>query len=282
MKITKPAIVMVHGAFAGGWAFNKFKSYFEAKGYVCIAPDLRHHTRSPQRVSGHDLGRASLLDYAQDLQELIETLDCPPILMGHSMGGLLCQMLSARGLGGRLILLAPSPPAGIVPSSTMEQMTAVGIFASGMGWGQVIAPDYETTATHALSHMPKHQQKAFFEKLGNESGTALFEIMCWMLDMRAASRVDAHKTKAPVLLLAGGNDPINSPGTVRQIAKRYGDRATYHCLARVSHWLIDGPHWRTAADYCAAWLEGSDTAPQNAQGEKHSEPAVRQQSTSEA
>lgn len=263
MSSTRPPIVMVHGAFAGGWSFHKFQSFFEARGFKCIAPDLRHHARTPQRVSARDLGHVSLLDYAQDLETLIATLDAPPILIGHSMGGLLCQMLAARGLGRKMVLLAPSPPSGIMPSSSLEQMTAFGVFASGMGWGQVIAPDYETAVAHVLSHIPPAQQKQLFAKLTSESGTALFEIMCWMLDMRGASRVDVRRNRIPVLALAGSADPINTPATVRQIAQRYGDRATYHCIPGVGHWLIDGPHWQTAAKYCAEWLADSEDLSDN-------------------
>ncbi|MEQ1889861.1 MAG: alpha/beta hydrolase [Alphaproteobacteria bacterium] len=273
MKNTKPAILMVHGAFAGGWAFDKFRTYFEARGYVCLSPDLRHHTRSARALPVRELGHTSLLDYAHDLEILIKSLDAPPVLMGHSMGGLLCQILAARGLGSRMVLLAPSPPSGITPSSSLEQMAAFGIFASGMGWGQMVEPDFDTAATHALSHMPGVQQRKFFEMMTAESGTALFEIMCWMLDMRGASRVNAKNVTCPVLALAGSADPINSPATVRQIARRYGERASYHCFNGVSHWLLDGPRWRETALYCSEWLarplkmERSDAAVRTTTGE---------------
>lgn len=243
---------MVHGAFSGGWAWDNFRAFFEARGYRCIAPDLRHHAGASPPVA---LGRTSLLDYLRDLETLIGGLDAAPILMGHSMGGLLCQMLSARGHGARLVLLAPSPPAGIIPSSAFEMLTAFGVFASGAGWGQVLAPDYDAAAAHALSQMPKPLQQAIFARLAPESGTALFEIMCWMLDPLQASRVNARKIACPVLALAGGRDPINTPATVRQIAQCYGARADYHCFPDTGHWQLDGPHWQKIAKHCAIWME---------------------------
>jgi pimeloyl-ACP methyl ester carboxylesterase len=254
--MNKPAILMVHGAFGGGWAFENFQQFFEARDYRCIAPDLRHHT-APTAAASSKLAATSLLDYVRDLEELIVTLDGPFVLMGHSMGGLLCQMLAARGHApAGLVLLAPSPPAGIIPASSMEMLTAFGIFASGMGWGQSsLAPDRYTAAEHALSHIPGPSKKVILDRLSAESGYALFEIMCWMMDAQQASRVDAAKVKCPVLAIAGSHDPINTPDTVRQIARRYGDRAEFHCFEKVSHWLLDGPQWPDIAQHCADWLE---------------------------
>jgi len=259
-------ILMVHGAFSGGWAFEKFQDFFEARGYRCIAPDLRHHGPMQNGKVPAALASISLKDYLRDLEALIENLEGEIILMGHSMGGLLCQMLAARGHGARAVLLAPSPPAGIIPASSMEMLTSFGIFASGMGWGQsILAPDRKTAAQFALSHMEKADKKAILDRLSSESGYALFEIMCWMMDPRQASRVDTSKPACPVLALAGGLDSINAPDTVRQIALRYGAKSDFHCFDEVSHWMLDGPDWRNIAEHCANWLERSlDLQPEKA------------------
>ena len=58
-----------------------------------------------------------LADYLADLSQVIENLDSPPVLLGHSMGGLLAQLLAAKGLARAAILLTPTPPWGVLPSS---------------------------------------------------------------------------------------------------------------------------------------------------------------------
>lgn len=251
----RPTILMVHGAFGGGWAFDRFIPYFQGRGYRCLAPDLRHHEPKSNGAPALELARTSLVDYVRDLETLIASLEGEIILMGHSMGGLLCQILASRGHGEKLVLLAPSAPAGIIPSTSFEMLTAFGIFAIGAGWGQMLYPDFKTTVDHALGHMPRAKQKEIFSRLRPESGSALFEIMCWMLDMQQASRVDPRKVTCPVLAVAGSQDAINAPDTVRQVAQRYGSRADYHCFEGVSHWLLDGPDWEDIAQHCADWLE---------------------------
>ena len=93
MSKNRPPVMMIHGGFCGPWSFDGFARKFEAAGYKVQCPALRFHdlAEPPQA-----LGTTSLTDYVADLEELLDALDRPPILVGHSLGGLLAQMLAAR------------------------------------------------------------------------------------------------------------------------------------------------------------------------------------------
>ena len=107
-------IVMIHGMCNAAWVWENYKKFFEQKGYRCVTPTLRFHDMDPYETPNPQLGTTSLLDYAEDLEKEIHKLDTMPILMGHSMGGLLAQILGSRGLAKALILLTPAPPHGIL------------------------------------------------------------------------------------------------------------------------------------------------------------------------
>ena len=77
----------------GSWYWENYKRFFENKGYQCITPTLRFHDVDPGEPPNPQLGTTSLLDYLKDLEKDIQKLDAPPIVMGHSMGGLLAQMI---------------------------------------------------------------------------------------------------------------------------------------------------------------------------------------------
>ena len=79
-------------------------------------------------------------DYASDLQDEIAGLESP-ILLGHSMGGLLAQMVATRRKVAALILLAPSPPWGVTGSSIEEAITAFGVHLADPFWSSAVSPD---------------------------------------------------------------------------------------------------------------------------------------------
>ena len=110
---------MIHGMQGAKWCWDDYKSFFEAKGYVCVIPDLRYHDESIKKPHPK-LGSTSLNDYLADLEDLLKTLPKDTILMGHSMGGLLALLLNSRGYGSKSVLITTATPYGIVnlsPSS---------------------------------------------------------------------------------------------------------------------------------------------------------------------
>ncbi|MEJ2634735.1 MAG: alpha/beta hydrolase, partial [Calditrichia bacterium] len=96
-------IFMIHGMWGTPWYWEYYRNYFKEKGYQFLTPTLRYHDMNPGDLPDPRLGTTSLLDYAADLEREIGQLDEKPIIMGHSMGGLLAQMLGSRGLGQSLV-----------------------------------------------------------------------------------------------------------------------------------------------------------------------------------
>jgi pimeloyl-ACP methyl ester carboxylesterase len=244
----KPVVIMIHGAFCGGWAFERFRAPFEAAGFTCLTPDLRGHAPGSGRsaVTG-----ASMSDYAGEVAALIRAQDRPPILIGHSMGGLVAQMAAARAPVGALILLAPSSPWGVAGGSLEEAGSAMSLYALGPFWLQAIEPDYAAARLYSLDRMESAERKAVFARMVAESGRALWETLNWWLDPFMTTSVGP--IKAPALALAGGRDLIHPPATVRLTAERIG--AKTQVFEAMSHWLLAEPGYDRVAAACLAWLD---------------------------
>jgi pimeloyl-ACP methyl ester carboxylesterase len=246
---------MIHGAFCGGWAFDDFRKPFEARRYAVTAPTLRHHDcgRDPPKA----LGKTSLLDFAADLEKLIRALPETPILVGHSMGGLLAQMLAARGLARACVLLAPSAPWGVLPSTLFEVASAHTLLLTGDYFAGAIVPNSRIARANALDKLDTEERRAVYARFVPESGLATFEVMQWALDMRRASRVRARDVTCPVLCLVGSDDRINPPSTVARIAARYQGRALFEEFEGFSHWLIGENGWEQIAERALTWLDSA-------------------------
>jgi pimeloyl-ACP methyl ester carboxylesterase len=212
---------------------------------------LRHHDggKPPQA-----LATTGLADYANDLEELIADLDAPPVLVGHSLGGLLAQMLAARMKLAGAVLLAPSSPWGVPPSTLFEIGAAHGLMLRVGFWAAILEPNFAVAAAHSLDRFPKKEREEVFARFVPESGRATFEVLHWALDMRRASEVDAKKVVCPLLFLAGEDDRISPPGTVERTAALYKNRAICETMPGMSHWLVGEPGWERVCDRALAWL----------------------------
>ncbi|HEY3777201.1 MAG TPA: alpha/beta hydrolase [Rhizomicrobium sp.] len=244
-------VVMVHGAFCGSWVFDAWRALFETKGFAVHTPLLRHHEPGADMNA---LGHTGLCDYASDLCTLIERIGGSPVVIGHSLGGLLAQMLAARTRVRALVLLAPSPPWGMLCSTGFEFASAQALYFEGAFWRKAIAPRRRIAAEHALASVPEEQRAAILDRLVPESGQAMFEVLHWMFDLHRAAHVDARAVACPILCLAGAADRINPPETVRRIARRYGGRARYEELAGHGHWLTGEAGWEKIAGGALEWL----------------------------
>jgi pimeloyl-ACP methyl ester carboxylesterase len=255
-----PTVVLIHGAFCAAWAMEPYAQLLALHGYKVVTPTLRHHDFPPGMRPPRELGLTSTLDYADDVEALVRSLDAPPILVGHSMGGLIAQMVAQRLPVRALVLLAPSAPWGTLPTSAWEIVSAQGLYLAGQFWNKPLRPEAWIAETHSLDLLPPGEREATFARFVPESGLATFEILHWAMDMRRATFVDARKIECPVLCVAGEYDRINPPRTVASVARRYRERGEYVEVPGASHWLIGEPGWQKTAGYVREWI-GAVTRP---------------------
>lgn len=247
-------IVMIHGMWGGGWNWENFKQFFEAKGYHCITPTLRFHDVDPTAPPHPQLGSTSLLDYAEDLEKEIRKLDTLPILMGHSMGGLLAQILGSRGLAKALVLLAPAPPHRIL---ILQPSVIRGFLGPLFKWGFWRKPMRQTFSEAAYSTMhllTEKEQKRLYDRYVYESGRAAYEIGLWFLDRKGVAKVEESRVTCPMLVIVGSQDRMTPASVVRKITEKYKTVATYRELPNHAHWLIVEPGWQEIAGDITGWL----------------------------
>jgi pimeloyl-ACP methyl ester carboxylesterase len=143
-------IVMLHGANEGAWCFDKFKTVFEGLGFTCHAPDLIGHGTRAQDAAKTLVG-VGMADYRAELEGFLKTIPPQPVLLGHSMGAVLAQLLAAQGLARALVLVAPAPRAGILPETEGEKKLGQDLMGLGAFWKGVINPDFDLARLYTLN-----------------------------------------------------------------------------------------------------------------------------------
>lgn len=250
----KETIFMVHGMWLNSSCWELYRSFFTKKGYRCVIPTLPYHDLRPGEEPDPRLGTVSLTDYTDFLESRLKTVKGPVILMGHSMGGLLAQLLAARGYGKALVLLTPDPPAGIFPLTPSVIKSNLSSMMKWGFWRKPYKPSMKEVAYSMMQLLPFRQQKAFYDKLVFESGRAACEVGFWYLNPRTRTWIDKKSIQCPVYIVGALQDRMVPASVVRKIYKKYRHAAVYREYPNHSHWVINEPGWQEIVEDIHAWL----------------------------
>ncbi len=240
-KTGKAPVVLLHGAFADQDCFRGWVERLAEAGRPAIAPARRGRVGvGPDKAAG-----LTFDDYIDDTVSVLDTLDEPAVLVGHSLGALLAQRLAEQGRARAIVLIAPAPPAMLT-----AQAAALPHFLPQMprimtGRPFIMGPG--SCSTLALNAMPEDQRPAVHAHLTHESGKVYRALML------GSVRVDARKVRVPVYVAGGTEDRIISTALTRKTARHYGVRPRIH--ERRGHWIIGEPGWETLVDDVATWLD---------------------------
>ena len=111
------SVVFITGTFISNNCWDDWKSYFENEGYKCIAPPWPSKGASPEelrnRPANDPISSNSLTSITEHFTSIINGLPEKPRLIGHSLGGLIVQLLLQRGLGVAGVAIHSFPPQGV-------------------------------------------------------------------------------------------------------------------------------------------------------------------------
>jgi pimeloyl-ACP methyl ester carboxylesterase len=246
-------LLFVHGAFAGGWCWDEFfLGYFAERGYAAHALSLRGHGGS----EGHETrDTASLDDYVADVLAVAETLGAPPVLIGHSMGGIVVQRCARATAASGMILLASVPPEGLAGSAWMMAARDPSLFRE-MALVQYDSPRHATAQglQRALfsERLAPERQAEYQRRLHPESQRALFDLL-WPQHFWLAPR-----GRLPVQVMGAAHDAFFPPSMVESTARWHG--VVPHIVPDVAHAVMLEPAWERAAASITDWLESQQSA----------------------
>jgi pimeloyl-ACP methyl ester carboxylesterase len=250
-----PPVVLLHGMWSSGSTLDALRRVFEARGHRVLAPTLPlHPARNAEELTV--LGRLSLLDYARHLEEAIlaARLPLPPILVGHSMGGLLAQILAARLSTRAVVLLAPAPPAGVHAVRWSNLVATRNVITKPSFWRRAHRPPDALAEWGLLHGVPEPRRSEIRAALIPESGRAYAEIVFWWLDRAGAARVDPAQVRCPLLVVGGADDRVIPASVVRRTAALYGQSELVMLPGR-GHWFFEEPGAAELFARLECWLD---------------------------
>ncbi len=250
-------IVFMHGAFMTPLCWEHWISSFGARGYRCFAPAWPGRDRPVGALrAAHpdpELGRLTLDAVIGRFAEAIDALEGKPILIGHSTGGLVAQILLGRGAAAAAVAIYSTPSGAVRPISRSYWRSNWGMIGPFADAGTPKAMTFEEFEQSFANSMPPEAQRAAFERYIVPESRKLAR------DARgAAGRIDFAKPHPPLLMTAGLADRITPARLSFNSFSRYRQRGSiteFRAFDGRDHMVVVEPGWEEVADFVADWLE---------------------------
>lgn len=253
-------IVLIHGQWVTPSSWEKFKDYFESRGHEVIAPpwpgvnkDVAAMRRDPSSLNG-----IGIEDILAHYTAIIRGLSEPPIIMGHSFGGLITQLLIDKGFGAAGVAIDSVPPKGILllPLSTYRALTPVFLQPSTFKktflftfekWWKVFAG--------TLSESEAHRE--FEREVIPAPGRAIFQAALSNVTPNSLATVNfRNNTRAPLLFIGGEKDLLMPAALNRKNFRKYAASSAiteYREFPGRTHYIIAEKGWEEVAEYALDW-----------------------------
>ena len=274
MGALSTTIVFIHGAWVTPRCWDQFIPFFEELGYKCLAPawpgkdrSVGEIRRDPSRLAG--LGIAEIVNH---YEAVIRGLDEPPILIGHSFGGLFTQILLDRGYGKAGVAIDPAPPKGVFAYEPTSFLALGSVLLTWRGWRRVVRWSFARFRYAFVHSLPPEEQRAAYDtQVTPETGRIFFEAAFQDLRRGGPSRVDFRNAKrAPLLIVAGADDRIVPLRVWRRNQRKYrgsGAITDFREFPGRTHWIIAQDGWQEVAGAIAEWLKARDAGADSAGAE---------------
>ncbi len=245
-------VVFITGAWMHTSSWDKFRGAYEAAGYTTYAPAWPYLEGKPADLRDNPdkrLGSLTFKGIVDHYQAIIEKLPEKPLLVGHSMGGLITQLLLDRGLGVAGIAMDPGPIAGALPGP-VSLLAALPPILSGPNTPFLISR--EGFAKSFANTLPAAEQKIAYDDYVVPTSSRIFYQAALML----GTKVNVKARKQPLLVIAAEHDRTVTPYLARAIynvQKKAPSRTDFHQFKDRSHFLAGEKGWEDVAQYTLDW-----------------------------
>ncbi|WP_395942834.1 alpha/beta hydrolase [Brevundimonas sp.] len=247
--------VFVHGLWVTAASWSPFVQPWRAAGYEVHTPEwpvlAGREVEALRQDPPPELGLLTIEAVVDAMADHIRALDRPPLLVGHSFGGLFVQLLLDRGLGRAGVAINPAPIAGLVPGWRTLRAAAPAILRPDGGrrpyalTPRLWADRYANAAPVAL------RDETWARYVVPTSGRIIHQAAFWR-----GTRIDARRRRQPLLITGADQDRLVTPYLSRsawRIQRRSPAPTDYLDFPGRSHLLIAEPGWEAVAQACIAW-----------------------------
>ena len=253
--IQSKTIVFITGAFVNHACWNNWRTFFESKGYKTLAPPWPGKEGDPATLRSRHPDKAlaaiSLSDVLKKHISIIQALPEKPILIGHSAGGLMSQLLMNKDLAAAVVAIHAAPPKNVIPyefSFLKSTAKALGFFTSINDSYMMSFEKWQYAFTNGMS---LEEQKATYNAIATPESKRFIRS-----GLTSLAEINFKKDHVPLLFLAGSKDNCIPAHLSKRIFDRYQSKnsvAEYKLKER-NHYVLGLPTWKEDAEDIFNWI----------------------------
>jgi pimeloyl-ACP methyl ester carboxylesterase len=256
-------LMLIHGAWLSARSWENYVDYFGARGFAVTAPEWPRKVGDVEemREMADDSAGLGVNEIVDHHAALIGELDQPPVLIGHSYGGLFVELLLDRGLGRAGVAMSPAPPKGILklPFSTLKA-GAPALAHPSKRHGVVTLTLEEFTYAFVNTFSPEDAAAAYERYAVPETGQIFYEAGFANFHLHPPTEVHFKNGERAPLLLVGADKDNTVPASLSKAQyERYEKspaQTDYLEFEGRPHLHMAAPDWEEVAQAVDGWLEG--------------------------
>src|SRR3954451_3575665 len=258
-------VVFIHGLWLHASSWQPWLEFFTAAGYQPVAPGWPHEpsTVDEARANPDAVANLSIDEVTKHYADIIAALDEPPVIIGHSFGGLFAEKLLGQGHGAAAVAIDPAQIKGVLPlplAQLRAGLPALGKTANLHRAVSLTQKEFRFGFGNALS---EEESDALFDKWTIPSpARPLFQAAAANFVMHSQAKVNtANDERGPLLLISGTADHTVPDVVTRSTLKQYRGSTAVTELKQFEgrgHSLTIDNGWREVADTTLEWLKAND------------------------
>jgi len=256
-------LMLIHGAWLSSRSWENFADYFGKRGFAVSAPEWPRKEGDVEelRVEADELKGLGIAEIVDHYEQQIRALDQPPVLIGHSFGGLIVELLLDRGLGRAGVALSPAPPKGILVLPFSSLKAAAPALAHPSKWHGIVTLTLEEFTYGFVNTFSPEEAAAAYERYAvPETGQIFYEAGFANFHLNPPTEVHFKNAERAPLLIVGAEKDQTVPASLskKQYEKyeRSPAETEYLEFEGRPHLLMAAEGWDEVAAAIDSWLDG--------------------------